>query len=119
VLDKADFTARQDYYKAVSSANADNKYKEVLVACALAKSNELGFFYASAIKEPYSKIRGKKMEIPNFSTNLANLCLDERGPALIKIGKPKRFQYRFINPLLQPLAIMIAASDGLIDLKDL
>lgn len=113
-LAKADHKARSDYYKAISSSATDNKYKEVLLACALAESNEMGFFYAGSIREPYSKIRGKPMDIPNYSTNLSNLCSDERGPALIKTGKPKRYQYRFANPLVQPLAIMIGANEGLI-----
>lgn len=113
-LAKADHKARSDYYKAISSSAADNKYKEVLLACALAESNEMGYFYAGSIRDPYSKIRGKPMDIPNYSTNLSNLCSDERGPALIKTGKPKRYQYRFANPLVQPLAIMIGADEGLV-----
>lgn len=113
-LAKADHKARSDYHKAISSSAADNKYKEVLLACALAESNEMGYFYAGSIRDPYSKIRGKPMDIPNYSTNLSNLCSDERGPALIKTGKPKRYQYRFANPLVQPLAIMIGADEGLI-----
>ena len=56
------------------------------------------------------------MDIPNYSTNLSTLCSEERGPALVKTGKPKRFQYRFTNPLLQPLTIMIGANEGLIQL---
>ncbi len=113
-LAKADHKARSDYYKAISSSAADNKYKEVLLACALAESNEMGYFFAGSIREPYSKIRGKPMDIPNYSTNLSNLCSDERGPALIKTGKPKRYQYRFANPLVQPLTIMIGADEGLV-----
>lgn len=115
-LERADYNARADYYKAVSSSAKDNKYKEVLLACALAESNEMGYFFAGDVRGPYSKIRGRQMDIPNYSTNLSNLCSEERGPALVKTGKPKRFQYRFVNPLLQPLTIMIGANEGLISL---
>ncbi|MEM9912510.1 MAG: AAA family ATPase [Pseudomonadota bacterium] len=115
-VDKADQRTRQDYYKAINSSRTDSKYEEVLIACALAESNELGWFYAGSVRDPYSKIRGKQMEIPNFSTNLANLCADERGPTLIKSGIPKRYQYRFANPLLQPLAVMVGVQKGLIPL---
>lgn len=119
VLDKADYEIRQEYYKAVSSANRDNKYKEVLLACALAESNELGHFYAGDIKVPYSAIRNKQMEIPNFAPNLSNLCSEDRGPALIKSGERKRYQYRFANPLLQPLTIMMGVNDGLVSYDQL
>lgn len=115
-VEKADHRTRQDYYKAINSSRVDNKYEEVLIACALAESNALGWFYAGSVKEPYSKIRGKSMDIPNFATNLANLCSEERGPTLIKSGMPKRYQYRFSNPLLQPLAIMVGVQKGLIPL---
>ena len=114
-LEKADFETRNDYYKAVQSASADNKYKEVLLACALADSNELGYFFAKSVREPYSRIRGRQMDIPNYSTNLNNLCSPERGPALIKSGQRKSYQYRFRNPLLQPLTVMLGVRDGLVD----
>ena len=115
-LEKSDYQTRREYNLAISSANKDNKYREVLLACAIANSNEMGQFYAGDVREPYSKIRGREMEIPNFATNLGNLCSPERGPALIKTGRPKRYQYRFANPLLRPLTIMIGVHDGMIPL---
>ena len=59
------------------------------------------------------KIRGKKMEIFNFSPQLGNLCLEERGPAPARTGVKKNYQYEFANPLLQPLVIMMGLKDGL------
>lgn len=118
-LEKADYETRTEYYKATASSNPDNKYKEVLLACALARANEMGNFFAGDVKDPYSKIRGRQMDIPNFAPNLANLCEEARGPALIKSGERKRFQYRFANPLLQPLTIMIGVSDGMIEFSQL
>lgn len=115
-VEKADERTRQDYYKAINSSRKDSKYEEFLIACALTESNELGWFNAGSIRDPYSRIRGKIMEIPNFATNLSNLCSTERGPALVKSGVAKRYQYRFANPLLQPLAIMIGVQKGLIQL---
>lgn len=97
-LDKADYKAKDDYLKAVSSSAKDNKYKEVLLACALADSNEMGWFFAGDVREPYSRIRGRNMDIPNYSTNLSNLCSDERGPALTKSGKPKRYPVPIHKP---------------------
>ena len=115
-LEKSDHLTKQQYLRATSSPHADNKYKEVLLACALAETDDLGHFYAKNIREPYSMIRGKPMEITHFSTNLSELCSEKRGPTLVKSGEPKRYQYRFANPLLQPLAIMQGLNDGLITL---
>jgi Cdc6-like AAA superfamily ATPase len=113
-LEKSDQSIREDYYKAVESSDPRATYKEVLLACALAKTNELGKFYAKSVMEPLSKIRKKDIDIAHYSTPLGNLCLPERGPALVRSGVKKRFQYEFKNPLLQPLVILIGMRDGLI-----
>ncbi len=118
VLDKADYSTRQDYYKAVESPAKENRYKEVLLACAQAETNELGMFFAGSVREPYSKIRNRPMEIANFATHLNEFCGDDRGPALIRSGKRKRYQYRFCNPLLQPLTIMVGVRDQMIKIED-
>jgi Cdc6-like AAA superfamily ATPase len=114
-LEKAHQSTREDYYRAIESSHPDSTYKEVLLACALAETNELGKFFAKSLREPYSDIRKKKMEIFNFSPQLGNLCSEERGPALIRTGVKKKFQYEFANPLLQPLVIMMGLKEGLID----
>jgi len=113
-LDKADRSTRLDYYKAVESPAHDHKYKEALLACALAQTNELGMFFAGSVREPYSKIRGRPMGIENFATHLNEFCSEDRGPALLKSGKRKRYQYRFANPLLQPLVVMMGVRDDMI-----
>lgn len=113
-LEKSDHTARQAYLKAVTSPRRDSTYKEVLLACALAKSDGMGHFYAGDVRAPYSDVRGRQMEITNFATTLNNLCSLGRGPALIKTGQRKRYQYRFANPLVQPLTIMQGVNEGLI-----
>jgi hypothetical protein len=117
-LEKADYGTRQEYYRAIDSPAKEHRYKEALLACALAETNELGLFYAGAVREPYSKIRGRPMDIAHYATHLSEFCSDERGPALLKTGKPKRYQYRFANPMLQPLVVMMGVRDRLISLED-
>jgi Cdc6-like AAA superfamily ATPase len=117
-LEKADYGTRQEYYKAVESPAKDNRYKEALLACALAETNELGLFYAGSVREPYSKIRGKRMDIAHYATHLSEFCSEGRGHALLKTGKPKRYQYRFANPMLQPLVVMMGVRDKLISFAD-
>lgn len=117
-LDKADYGTRQEYYAAVDSPAKDNRYKEALLACALAERNELGLFYAGNVREPYSRIRGREMDIAHYATHLSEFCSEARGPALLKTGKPKRYQYRFANPMLQPLVVMMGVRDKLINLGE-
>lgn len=101
------------YNKAVYSAK-DNIYKEVLLACALAVRDERGKFSASDIQEELSKILKRSVEISAFARHLAQFCSSERGPVLRKTGKPKGFQYQFIDAPLQPYIIMAGKRDGLI-----
>jgi Cdc6-like AAA superfamily ATPase len=106
-LEKGDESTRREYYEAVQSTKPDNKYKEVLLACALTTKNERGQFSASAVCEPYSHIVGREVGIESFARHLNAFCEKDRGPALIKSGKPKGFMYQFRNPLLEPLVIML------------
>ncbi len=106
-LQGADESTREGYYKAIQSNKVDNRYREVLLACAMAKKNELSEFSALDVAEPYSQIMGRTMGIEHFARHLNAFCDPDRGPALVKSGKPKRYRYHFANPLLEPLVIMI------------
>ena len=88
-------------------------YPQVLLACALAKTDELGYFAAGDIRNPMSLIMGKPYEIPAFSRHLHDLS-QTRGPILRRIGVPKRFRFRFVNPLMQPFIIMHGLDTGMI-----
>ncbi|KKK50501.1 hypothetical protein LCGC14_3124400, partial [marine sediment metagenome] len=89
------------YNKAIYSAK-ENIYKEVLLACAMVVTDDRGKFSASDVRAPLSKILGRNVEIGNFARHLAAFCNPDRGLVLRKTGKPKRFQYQFINAPLQP-----------------
>lgn len=101
------------YNKAVYSAK-ENIYKEVLLACAMAKSDERGLFAAADIRDSLVEILGRRVEIASFSRHLARFCDPDRGPVLRKSGKKNRFQYQFVDAPLQPYIFMAGRRDGLI-----
>lgn len=101
-------------YHAATTSPRGNLYKEVLLACALAETDELGFFSAKDVREPMTAIMGKKYDIPHFAQHLAAFCGEDRN-VLQRVGTPKRYRFRFINPLLQPFVIMRGIEDGLIE----
>jgi len=109
-LKEADESTRNAYYSAIQSTKPDNRYREVLLACALAEKNELGRFSAAAVCAPYSAIRGTEMGIEHFARHLDAFCDPARGPVLIKSGKRKGFMYQFANPLLEPLVVLVGES---------
>ena len=51
-------------------------------------------------------ITGKRYEIPSFQQHISEFCDSKRGPILRRTGTPRRYRYRFVNPLMQPFAVM-------------
>jgi Cdc6-like AAA superfamily ATPase len=105
-------SVRSVYDVAVRSARKDNLFSDVLLACAMAETNELGYFAAQDVRGPIRKITGKPYEIPSFAQHLNEFCDEKRGPVLHKDGMRRLFRYRFINPLLQPFVIMRGIETG-------
>lgn len=89
-------------------------YREVLLSCAMARTDHLGFFYAADVRGPMSLIMKKPYDIPSFAKHLNDFCQLTKGPVLQKKGEKHKFRYRFKNPLLQPLVIMQGIVDRLI-----
>jgi hypothetical protein len=76
-LGKLDHTLSTAYQDAVSSARADARFKEVLLACALADPGEHGWFQPADRRHPYSGIIGEKVDIPWFNPQLVRLRATE------------------------------------------
>ncbi|HEY5305609.1 MAG TPA: ATP-binding protein [Pseudolabrys sp.] len=101
------------YNRAVYSSK-ENIYKEVLLACAMAKTDERGMFAGADIRDKLIQILGRRVEIASFTRHLAAFCDPGRGPVLRKSGKKNRFQYQFVDAPLQPYIFMAGRRDGLI-----
>jgi hypothetical protein len=107
------------YDFAIRSPKKNNLFADVLLACAMAEPNELGFFAAQDLREPMRKITGKHYQIPSFAQHLNEFCEQKRGPVLQKDGTRRRFRYRFLDPLLQPFVIMRGLQNGRIQVESL
>lgn len=105
------------YHLATMSPRKDNLFTEVLTACAMAQTDQMGYFAAQDVRQPMRDITLKDYEIPSFSQHLNEFTDEKRGPILKKIGTPRRYRFRFINPLLQPYVIMQGCKLGLLDLQ--
>jgi len=105
---------RELYIKATSS-NRATLYDKVLLACALAKKNEIGEFGSADVREPMRKITGRDYEINAFVSHLNDFSGDgPRGGILRKRTAQGRFIFRFENPLFTPYVLMKGVSAGLI-----
>jgi len=77
-------------------------FSEVLLACAIAPKNALGFFTSASIRDPLAVIAGRRLEIPAFSNHLSQFLEPERGAVLQRDGSSRRYFYRFSDPIFQP-----------------
>lgn len=113
-VDKAQQSIRRAHHQATSSARK-TLYAEVLLACALASTDNLGYFAAADVRAPMSAIMGKEYKIPAFARHLKAFCEEKRGPILQRIGSAHRYRYRFINPLMEPFVVLDGLAKGLVD----
>ncbi|MGA2035852.1 MAG: AAA family ATPase [Thermoguttaceae bacterium] len=105
-LEDTQQSVRTSYQEATTSPRKDTLFKQVLLACALAPVDDLGYFFSADVRDPLSTIAGKHYDIPGFSQHLDKFSSDRRGNVLEKAGTQRRFRFRFQNPLLQPYVIM-------------
>ena len=110
----AEQSLKEDYRRAVSSPQKGNLYGRVLLACALAKADEFGYFAPGDVRQPLSKIMAKKYDIPAFAKHLNDFSQPVRASVLKKTGEKHRYRYRFRSPLMQPHVIMKGIVDGLV-----
>jgi Cdc6-like AAA superfamily ATPase len=111
-LEGAQQSIRSSYHAAIRSARKQNLFADVLLACALAETDQLGFFAAQDVRGPLRKITGKPYDIPTFAQHLNEFVDEKRGSILHKTGTQRLYRYRFDNPLMQPFIIMTGYADG-------
>jgi hypothetical protein len=99
-------SVKRTWHQATTSPRKDNLFADVLLACSLAETDELGYFAAQNVRAPLAEILARKVEIANYAQHLSDFCDDKRGPVLHRIGEKRRFRFRFKNPLMQPFAVM-------------
>jgi Cdc6-like AAA superfamily ATPase len=104
------------YHRATTSPQK-TLYPQIFLACALTRRDELGYFSPADVRAPLSAIMGKQCETQMFSRHLNELAnpSGERGRMLQKSVAARTSRFRFVNPLLQPFAIMKGVADGIVN----
>jgi Cdc6-like AAA superfamily ATPase len=110
----AKHTIQSDYNKATRSTHPGSLYPHVLLACALAPKNQLGYFTAGAIRDPLEVIAGRRIEIPAFARHLKQFLEPERGAVLRREGEKRSYFYRFSDPIVQPYVILNGLAEGML-----
>lgn len=114
-LGEAQRSLQSAYHQAVASARRNSLYSHVLLACALARMDDLGYFRAVDISPPLARICGNRYVTSRYIRHLRQLCDRSRGPMLRQVGPKHNTLFRFEDPLVQPHIIMQGFVDGKID----
>jgi Cdc6-like AAA superfamily ATPase len=94
----SDQTHRDGYHKAVTGTKKKHLWREVVLACALADSDERGYFPSRAVQESLGKILDRPVIQQTVAFHLGKLIETSRGPLLRRIGPERRYRYGFVNP---------------------
>jgi hypothetical protein len=102
-----DYSITEAYTRATERIyRKDNLFAEVLAACAIAETNDLGQFRAASVEAPLSAIVGQVMKVPSFASHLNEMCGPERGSVLRKTGERRTYHYHFAEAAMQPFVVM-------------
>ena len=112
-----DTTIKERYFAAVrSQRNDETLFAPVLLACALAKTDELGAFQQSAVTDPLNRIvPGKHYKPSTFAFHMNAFCDEQRKKVLEKFGEPRNQRYRFTDPTMPPFVVVKGLADGMIN----
>lgn len=109
-ISSADESLTRAYTDATDSAHK-TLYKSVLLACALAPVNAMGYFAPGELRPTLRRITGEVLDIPRYARHLVQFC-NERGPVLERRGGEHKWRYRFIDPMMRPYVVMMAVDAG-------
>ncbi len=107
-------TSFKDDYREATNSNQANNFKQSLLACALAKPDEEGFFTATDVVEPFSSIMKERKQIAHFDKHLRRFSGELGGNTLIKRGGERQQKFRFKDPMMQSYVIIRGIRDRMI-----
>jgi Cdc6-like AAA superfamily ATPase len=106
---------RQAYETATTSNQPGNLFTEILLACALARADDAGYFVPAAVRDPLEKVLGRSMSIAQYQNHLGDWHTEKRGKVLQRAGDQRAYRFRFAEPAMQPYVLMKGISDGMVN----
>ena len=101
-------------YERATTSSKNTLHGQVLLACALAKTDEHGYFTAGDVAAPLSALIAKNCPVSLFSRHLNDFCEDRHGNALHKTAIARGYKYKFRDAIMQPYVIMKGLDGGLL-----
>ena len=98
ILGSSQQSLKQAFEKAVTSNQPTAKFRQVLTACALAKTDESGFFTQTAVRGPLSQMLGRNIGIGHLRPQLHELIEEKRGKGDPEGGGREGLQIPILGP---------------------
>lgn len=108
-------TLKTTYEKATNSNQDKARFKHLITACALTKTDASGWFVPKDVEAPLSRIMKAPRRVDHFNANLKDFASDKRGNILQVKGTAKAYRFRFAESAMQPYVLMKGIKDELID----
>ncbi len=102
-----------EYERATMSAG-ETLHGKVLLACALTKTDEHGYFTGSDVQALLSTLTKRDYMVSVFSQHLNAFCENHHGLVLHRTSIARGYKYKFRNALMQPYVLMKALESKLI-----
>lgn len=116
-LREVDQILKQQYIDGTMSRKGDTIFEPVLLACALAETDELGRFAQRSVEEPLAAIvKDKRYKSTTYAFHMNEFCTEKRKNLLENVSHAtgNNPRYRFSEPLMQPYVILRGIAQGLI-----
>ncbi len=110
-------TLGQDYQKATHSPRRTSSQRSCSHAPLLQDRADLSAQKMSALRLVESC--AISMKYKRLFVILTSFSQEPRGPVLKKEGQTRRFQYKFVEPMMQPYVLMKGLAEGLISEEQL
>jgi Cdc6-like AAA superfamily ATPase len=111
-VQEADQSHRDLYHRAVTGGKKRNLWKDVAMACAIAPSDERGYFSSPDVQERLATLLNHPIKPQTLSYHLRKMTEPGRGPLLERIGPERRYRFRFLKPFMRPFIAMTAINEG-------
>ncbi len=111
---EADQSFQDAYSLATDSPQKGHLFKEVLLACALARTDPSGFFTPTDVIEPLTGIVGQRKQHAHFSRHLSEFISEDRGQVLSRRGHVRNYRFRFRDPMMQPYVIIKGINENMV-----
>lgn len=120
-LREVDQSLKDTYGKAIESKKpkSETLYEPVLLACAIADSDDMGKFQQKDVEQPLASVLdGKSYKATTYAFHMNEFCQERRCQVLENTGGEQVPRYRFKDPMMQPYVILRGLAEGRLTSKE-